>query len=641
MTLLPLGAQTTFTSAPHAAGANPGAVATADLDGDGDVDAAHAHAAFDQVRANLNTGGGAAFANGPLFTYPVGSRPVELVIDAFNSGRPDVAVMLAGSGQVAIHLATGAWPGFAAPQLVPMTGPIEAVSFDVELDGDRDLAVLCQGPPRVEILRNTGGVFAPVLSIPLSVGPHAITAGNFNGNGPNDLVVTGSAGTAFADVLLNQTVGAAVAFSPEQLFGVDFRPFGVCSGDFNGDGLTDIATANAAFSTVTVLLNDPTAVSTVTVGMLASTYPMAPGVVAGPATEIECADMDCDGDVDLGVACNASNSTNWYWNIGGGGTFVTPTYAAAAGPGAGDLALADFSGDGWLDAVTADTTANTITVQRNNFGAGCCRHVFIGGIIDGFSLATPFGAEEACPGPDLSAFFTGPTRDFDGPVVCSEVFMHTFSDLPTDIKSARVRIGVRADCTSPGDVFGLGFETSTNWFSYIDTMGNLTSSPWTAGSTSGFAFDLANLPGGINLLPKMAADGRLDFFNRSNTAFDYIYLEIETCARSRPAMNLNVDPYVTPGVLGWNVSGGPASGVAAIFLSPFVGPGPIIGTQQMCLTAPTFLALFPLTGSGTGTLSIPFGVPFPPPCVTLSSQAVAVGGGSWFYSNTNTQQLFD
>ncbi len=51
---------------------------------------------------------------------------------------------------------------------------------------------------------------------------------------------------------------------------------------------------------------------------------------------------------------------------------------------------------------------------------------------------------------------------------------------------------------------------------------------WTTGESQLFCLDLANLPGGINLLPLLAS-GSLEFLSQDDTDFDFVRLDITTC----------------------------------------------------------------------------------------------------------------
>ncbi|MFO1054427.1 MAG: VCBS repeat-containing protein [Planctomycetota bacterium] len=652
-TLLPLlvaalgsaaAAQTTFASTNYPSLGAPTAIAAGDLDGDGDNDLATVHTGASAVAANLNLGGGAAWANGVLFPYGAGTAPVELVVANLDgAGRVDIATVLQGVNAVSIHLAAGAWPAFGPPQIVPVGfAPIEAVAFDADLDGDNDLAVLCQNPSSVYILRNNAGVFAVANILPLSISPSGIGVSNFNLYGPPDLVVTGS--PAAAAVLINTTVGVAITFAPEQLFPVDLRPFGVCTGDLNGDGYMDFATVNAAFSTVSVMLNNPAALAGTTVGFLRTDYPLAPGVIAGPNTEIECGDFDCDGDVDLAATCNASNRVALLWN-NGLGVYTPPTFAAAP-LGCSDIVAAEFSGDPWLDLATANQASNDVSVLLNNLAATCCRHMMIGGISDGFGAAVPFGVEDACPNPAVVAWSGLPSRDFDGVPTCAKPVVHQFRALPGKIKSARLTMRMRADCaTSPGDRFALGWSSGFGTMVFQRPVTTLTGSPWTAGSFGGVSLDLASLPGGANLLAKLNTDGVLDVLVGPGTTVDSMILELQTCANANTGMNLSVSPIVWGTTVTWSVSGAPSAppGFVAFLIGPAVGPGPTVPGGDLCLLAPSILTIAPTTAFGTAnfSLTLPW-MPFPP-CVTLSNQAVGIDGtGTVFlHSNTWTSQFFD
>jgi ornithine cyclodeaminase/alanine dehydrogenase-like protein (mu-crystallin family) len=76
--------------------------------------------------------------------------------------------------------------------------------------------------------------------------------GDFNGDGVQDLAV---ANEAFdnVSVLLGNGDGT---FQGPQNFGVGSSPRSVAVGDFNGDGLQDLAVANSIYNNVSVLINN-------------------------------------------------------------------------------------------------------------------------------------------------------------------------------------------------------------------------------------------------------------------------------------------------------------------------------------------------------------------------------------------------
>lgn len=639
-------AQTTFTTNTPNTCQRPDSIRAGDLDLDGLVDVLSTHPGSNEVCVNRNLGGGTSWSNGTLFTYPSSppSEPTESVIAQFDgAGRPDVAVVLRATAQVAIHTASGAWPGFAPPQIVNINqGPFEATAFDYDLDGDLDLAIACDLPQVVHILGNTGGVFTTVGVIPIAPEfPTSIEAGDLNADGRADLALTTAGGRVL--VLINTTAGVVPTFAAPQLFPIDPRPYGITIGDLNGDGFNDIATANAGFSTMNVLLNNPLLLPGTTVGFATTLYPLAPGVIAGPWTEVEHGDLDCDGDNDLAVTCNSSNRVVCFWN-NGSGTFTGPNaFASPLDPQ--DLAFADFNNDGQLDMTTNNPGSAQHGILLNNLSTGCCEHILIGGVSDGFNTTSPSGPEDACPSPALTTWYTGPRRDFDGPVACGRPFMHTFPGIPGMVKSARLRMRMRADCTSsPTDRLMLGFDTGTGLFAWSQNVSTLTGSPWTPGSFGGVSLDLGALPGGTSLLSKISTDGRLDVVFRDGTAVDSIILIVETCAPADNPMGHNATPYITGTTWTWSASGAPLpAGGTAFFLGAGLGMGPTLPGGMLCITSPSILGIVPTTASGTASFSIPVPVTPAPPCLTLTTQAFSWNAGFTTFSHSNTlvQQIFD
>ena len=84
----------------------------------------------------------------------------------------------------------------------------------------------------------------------VGVFPVSVAVGDFNGDGVLDLAVANSVNNSVS-ILLGLGDGS---FTADSRFMVGRRPASVAVGDFDGDGVLDLAVANSDSSTVSVLL---------------------------------------------------------------------------------------------------------------------------------------------------------------------------------------------------------------------------------------------------------------------------------------------------------------------------------------------------------------------------------------------------
>ncbi len=87
-------------------------------------------------------------------------------------------------------------------------------------------------------------------------------------------------------------------------------------------------------------------------------------------TDVELADIDRDGDLDIVVASFYDDHVSWYENLNGSGAFGVPIPVTNDADGAIAIATGDFDGDGDLDLVSSSFFDGRIAWYENTNGDG-------------------------------------------------------------------------------------------------------------------------------------------------------------------------------------------------------------------------------------------------------------------------------
>jgi hypothetical protein len=358
----PSGSFAPALGSPVLATTNPTAAVVADFNGDGFQDIATVDNGTNLVAVLLGNGAG-GFTQAPGSPFALGifvSNPnTSIVAGDFNGdGHPDLAAANYGSNEIMILLGDGAGGFSGTAVLSPCTAgalPISLAVGDFNGDGTEDLAAACDGGNNVAILLGNGsGSFAPAAGSPFALGgnPRSIAVGDFNGDGIED-IATANYTTSNLSVLLGNSSGGFTAASGSP-YAAGSNPASVVVGDFSGGGTQDLAVANYGTNNVAVLLGNGTGTFTTASG--------SPFAVGTSPDSLAVEDFNGDGIPDLAVANSGDNTITILLGSGSGGFTPAPGSPFATGSVPTSVVVADFNGDGVEDLATANHGGGSLSV---------------------------------------------------------------------------------------------------------------------------------------------------------------------------------------------------------------------------------------------------------------------------------------
>ena len=308
-----------------AVGPTPTSLAVGDFNGDGRPDLAVANSNGNTVSVLLNvTSAGSTIPSfAAQVAFAVGHSPRSVAVADFNGdGKPDLAVANYADNTVGVLLntATGAGeslPFFAAQKTFAAgPGPYSVAAADFNGDGKADLAVGYFGGNTVSALLNTASAgattaaFTSPKTFAAGNNPDFVTAADFSGDGRPDLAVVNETDGTVSVLLDTAADGAAAAsFAAQKTFAVGSDPRSLTAADLNGDGRPDLAVANFASGTVSVLANATAA------GATTASFAAQVTFAAGDNPDsVVGADFNGDGRPDFAVACQSDNNVQVRFN---------------------------------------------------------------------------------------------------------------------------------------------------------------------------------------------------------------------------------------------------------------------------------------------------------------------------------------
>ncbi len=391
----------------------PWSITAADLDGDGDNDLIVANRNSDNISVLLNTGGAppavvssspaqnalnvaqdaaisvyfdmdmdAASINAATFvvhgnqtgrlsgtySYDSGDSTATFISDSPFKVGEQVSVTLTKGIQNAAgealenpytwsfttEVTEGSGEFAAAVDYDAGTTPRSVVATDLDGDGSLDLVVANYASHTISVLLGNGdGTFTDQATYTTGEGPRSVIAADLDSDGNLDLV-TANQQSNNTSVFLGSGDGT---FSEHVTYAAGEGSYTVVTADLDGDGILDLAVANLISDSLSVLLGYGD-------GTFAAQYAYFVHSTGSYPNSVVASDLDGDGDLDLVAANFTANSVSVL--LGDGDGTFTPHAVYATGDGPQSVRAADLDGDGDLDLATANYSSNNVSVLAGN-----------------------------------------------------------------------------------------------------------------------------------------------------------------------------------------------------------------------------------------------------------------------------------
>jgi hypothetical protein len=539
------GAPTTFP-----VGSSPHSIVAADLNGDSHPDLAIANIGSSDVSILLGDGLGAfgAAAGSP---HATGLSPYSIRAGDLNGDNHiDLVISNVDAETLTILLGGGDGSFTAAPDIDVGTAPVDVAIVDFNGNGVPDLVVVAAALGELLLYTGAGdGTFSPVApSTPLTTGslPNAIRSGDFNGDGILDLAVVNQ-----FDDTVTIFQGNGTDFTTGDSFATEASavPALLDAGDFNEDTRLDLAVGHAFSDNSAILLNDTCCLVTVTrTGTGSGTVTsVSPGINCGPT----CSHVFPEADpIELTATPTAGSLfAGWSGACTGTGSCILPAGADASVTATFDVLALNPGFSGGAVGVLYDqfaTTTNgtppfTFTLQSGTLPPGLTL------ADDGQIVGTPFQA-------GTFNFVLAATDSSVPPAAGSRAFSITIAagttttstpDVAMNYSDAPQPIGLTAAVVNPAEV-----NSGTVTFTVRDGSSSIIGAPVTSGTLAdGIASAVFTLPGGTppqTLAITAVYSGSPDYLTSTATSTLVVDLGLSTTTAANATAVFNtVDQAVT------------------------------------------------------------------------------------------------
>lgn len=290
-----------------------------------------------------------------------------IVADLVGDDSPDLINVVYESNLISIRTGDGqgSFDNDAIHVALPAgaTGPRAIRSGDLNQQGTVDLVVVNHLSGTVTLLLDFDGTgFASTQTYGVGLQPSDLVIADFDGVNGNDIAVS-NAGSDTITLLLHDGSGG---YNASTYSSGGQTPTSLVAGHFNQDNLLDLAVANfgnhpegADLGNLAVLLNQ---------GGSGFGIPATYSVGFGPSA-VATGDWNGDGVADLAVTGLLSQSLDWLLGTQAGG-FATPIETLTVTGSPLRMASSDIDRDGDRDLLLTDGKTGRLSIVRNELDRG-------------------------------------------------------------------------------------------------------------------------------------------------------------------------------------------------------------------------------------------------------------------------------